>query len=82
MRIEITIGRWAEEYMAGTDNVPTVGSYTMELPNNATIKDAIVAAGIPYTAVGFATIAGTAVRKDSSLKDGDIVALYPPIVGG
>lgn len=56
--------------------------YTLDLPEGATIGEAMAAQAIADDEVGFAVIGGKAVRKDYVLKDGDDVMLYPAIVGG
>jgi sulfur carrier protein ThiS len=57
-------------------------TFTLDLPEGATVLDAMAAQGIDDADVGFAVIKGKAVRKDHVLADGDDVMLYPAIVGG
>lgn len=57
-------------------------TFLLDLPDGATVAQAMAAQGIADEDVGFAVIEGGAVRKDYVLKDGDTVMLYPAIVGG
>ena len=75
MKVTVIPGSWAQKYVQRE-------WLTVELPESATVADAITAARVPADAVGFAVISGSAVRKDHKLTDGAEVTLYPPIVGG
>jgi len=75
VKVTVVLGSWAEKYVQ-------VERVELELPDGATVVDAIEAVGVPVDAVGFGVVGGNAVRKDYKLVDGMEVALYPPIVGG
>lgn len=54
----------------------------MELPNKATPKDVIGKLGISKSEVAILLVNGRDGQMDSSLMEGDLVALFPPIGGG
>jgi len=58
------------------------GRWEIDLPEGATVADAISAIKVPVDDIGFAIIDGKVVRKDYGLKNGDEVTLYAAIVGG
>lgn len=53
----------------------------IELPENATIDDAIDSLHIPKTAL-LRIVNGEHCPSKHTLKDGDELALFPPIAGG
>ena len=75
MKITVETGRWAARY------VPEE-ILTLELPEDATVQDAVDAIGLPPDETGLATIDGKAVLRDYVLSDGEKVKLYAAIIGG
>ncbi len=53
----------------------------IELPENATIDDAVNSLNIPQTAL-LRIVNGEHRPLNHTLKDGDDLALFPPIAGG
>ena len=74
MKITVKTGAWADKYVKGRSEI--------DLPENATVTDAITALDIPIDDVGFAVINSVAVRKDHPLKNETFVTLHPAIMGG
>jgi len=55
----------------------------LELPDSATIKDALLALEIPLDSVQVFTVNGKLVRdKNHTLNDGDDLTILPPVGGG
>lgn len=50
--------------------------------NNVDIRDVLKSLEIKEEALGIALINGRHSESDSILKDGDVLALFPPIGGG
>jgi len=74
MKVIVKAGSWADKYVKGRSEI--------DLPENATVMDAIITLDIPIDDVGFAVIDSIAMRKDYPLKNGNIITLHPTIVGG
>ena len=55
---------------------------TLELPAGATIGDVVRALGIPGTVKLLRIVNGEHRPENELLKDGDELALFPPIAGG
>ena len=75
MKITVETGRWAARYMP--DEIAT-----LELPEGATVQDAIDAAGLPADEAGLVAVDGAAVARDYVLPDGGTVKIYAAIIGG
>lgn len=57
-------------------------SMALILPEKSSIDELLQMQGIPAGEVGMIVVNGTLSRKDSTLKDGDFVQLYPWLEGG
>lgn len=55
---------------------------TVELPDNADVKDLISSLGFPVAEVGALSINRCQAMLDQKLNDGDFVDIIPPIGGG
>jgi len=75
MRVTVTASSWAKRWLPN-------GTAALNLPNNATALDVLAPLGIPPEEVGLFAINGTAVLKDAQLNDGDVVRVFPIIMGG
>jgi len=75
MQITLETGRWAARYIEER-------TASINLPEGATVADIVVSSGIPTDEAGIASIGGNAVSRDYRLSDGDVVKLFPVIVGG
>ena len=58
------------------------GRASVELPDGATVSDALGAIGVPSTASWNASIEGSLVYAEQMLKDGDHLLVFAPIAGG
>ena len=54
----------------------------LDVPEGATVKGAILAAGVPEGKTWNASIDGILVYEDTILKPGDSLIVFPPISGG
>ena len=75
MKITLETTSWAARYVDER-------SVTLEMPEGAVVADAIAASGIPADEAGIAVIDGKAAARGHRLADGDVVRVYPVIVGG
>ena len=75
MKITIETGRWAARY---TDNE----TVCIDMPEQSTVADVIEALKLPSDETGIAAINGNAVPREHVLSDGDILKIYPAIIGG
>jgi len=73
MTIKIITGSWAKKY-----NVPE----TLELKDGTSISEALDGLEIPAGEIGLTVIDGKATRRDTELRDGDSLEIYPVIVDG
>lgn len=69
---------------AGLELKSTLGQRTNSIESRAglTLAGAIDSLGIPRGAVAIAMVDGRQATLDAELRDGDRVALFPPIGGG
>jgi molybdopterin converting factor small subunit len=76
MKITVEVSSWFKKY---TDGRPSV---EIEAKNGITAAAAAVAAGVPAEEVGFVSRSGVRIDTDSVLKDGDVIKIFPFIIGG
>ena len=75
MKVTVITGEWARRYIPrerSEENIPeglTAGGLLERLP-------------IPTDDIGIIAVNGRAVRREDILCDGDIVKLFPKIIGG
>ncbi len=55
---------------------------TVDLPDGATVADVIELFKIPENIPKLNILNNVHVKRDHVLKDGDVLALFPPIAGG
>jgi len=83
MKITVKVGSWASECLSSP---PPLKDHffllELDLPKDATVREAALMAGIPAEKLGISVIEDRVVRQNFVLSDGDTVALYPPIIGG
>lgn len=65
---------WAERYIGGKAKKLTL--------NASTAREAALAAGIPPDEIALIERDGALIALDELLKDGDVIEVYPPIIGG
>lgn len=77
-------------YATLTDHLPAHArrdnAMQLDLPDAATITDAIAPFGLPPRLVHLVLVNGVFVppqeRANRALRDGDVLAIWPPIAGG
>lgn len=57
-------------------------SMDLDLPEGATLKDALAAAGVPQGLWGVTLVGDRVCGTGESLSDGDKVTVLPPVSGG
>ena len=75
MKITVETGNWAARYV--DESV-----LTLDMPEDTTVADVIDAIGIPAEETGIIVVDGKAVARDCVLSDGDVLKIYPVIIGG
>ena len=75
INITVIAGSWAKRFI----NEETV---RLSLKDYANISDALVALGIPLNEIGLTAIDGKAVPRETKLRDGDRIRIFPVIVEG
>lgn len=55
---------------------------TVELPEGATVGDLLVRLAIPGEMAALLLVNGTHQPPDTALKDGEVLAMFPPLAGG
>jgi len=75
MKIIIETGEWAGRYIGDKTDV-------LHLDEGSSAADAIAALGIPPEEAGMVAVGGKAVSKGYVLSEGDVLKIYPVIIGG
>lgn len=75
MKIIVSTGSWAKRYL---ENDP----YEFVLPEGSTVAAALAMLPLPSAEVGMTAINGQAVRQSFLLSEGDLLKIYPVIIGG
>ncbi len=79
MRIEVNLYATLKRYMEnGHDGKPSV----LEISEGTRVKDVIQKLKIPSDSVKLIFINGVHAKRDTILKDGDRLGLFPPVGGG
>ena len=68
--------------MKVTINTTSGQAHTGDLPAESTVADAIIAFDIPRETTGLAAIDGKLIPAEYVLSDGDVVEVFPVIIGG
>lgn len=83
MKVNIIVSSWFKRYTGGVSHLE------QELLEGETAWQAVCRAGIPAADIGFMTVAGageagSAMRVDETYRaaDGDVLRVYPFIIGG
>ncbi|MCL2408075.1 MAG: MoaD/ThiS family protein [Oscillospiraceae bacterium] len=76
MTITVEIGSWAARWLDRRVILLT------GMPDDSTVTDAIIAAGIPRDEAGVVVLNGDLIQKSHRLSDGDIIKIHPVIIGG
>lgn len=75
LTVSVSMGSWAERYTGVRDTKLT-------LNDGSTVSDALKLLQLPAEEVGMTSVNMTIVGKDSVLRDGDLLKVLPPIIGG
>ena len=75
MKIKVLAGDWANRYV-------TENEKELVFSDKATVADILQSLPIPAAEVGLTAVNGRAADRRFALNDGDVVKLYPVIVGG
>ena len=79
MRIEVNLYATLKRYLeSGTGGEPSV----LEISEGTGVKDIIKKLKIPGDLVKLIFINGVHAKRDTILKDGDRLGLFPPVGGG
>ena len=79
MNIEVEPRSYLSEFIKDSSNGKIL---KVSLEENAKILDVLRIIGIPQEKIHLVIINDTVSSIDSSLKDGDRVIFYPPLMGG
>jgi len=69
-------------HLAHSNQGKQLRSGRIELPDQATLADALAYVGVPAKIPYIVTINGTLARSGQSLQEGAVICLIPPISGG
>ena len=75
MKITVAAGSWARRYMVD-DSV----EFTM--PEHSTVADVLKLTALPQDETGMTMIEGKNVAPEHPVTDGDVLKVYPVIIGG
>ena len=75
MKITLVTGSWARRYVAAE-------SVELNMPDHSTVADALKTSALPSDEAGMAIIGGKSVAREHTLSDGDVMKVYPVIIGG
>jgi len=79
MEIEIRLFATFREYLpegSGTF------SFKKTIHESTTVGDIIKELGLPLDMPKIVIVKGSQVKEDSTLQDGDVVSIFPPMAGG
>ncbi len=79
MRIEVNLYATLKKYMK---NETEGKSSVIDVENGVCVKDVIQKLKIPADSVKLIFINGVHAKRDTILKDGDRLGLFPPVGGG
>ena len=75
MKITVDTGKWAIRYTG-------IESVCIDLPEQSTVADVINNLKLPPDETGISAINGNAVPREHVLLNGDVLKIYPAIIGG
>ena len=75
MKVTLVTGSWAKRYVAGE-------SVVLDVPERSTVADVLKASALPLDEAGMALTGGRPVTQEHVLSDGDVLKIYPVIIGG
>ena len=81
MKIYVELSEWLKRFAGGERNLVLDFYDTIE-SGSITGNEAIKMIGIPMDEVGFISVNGVKSNMTDTLKDGDKVAVFHPIIGG
>jgi len=79
MAVRVFLSTALRRYVEGYDGETGV---FLEPQNLKTVRDICLHLGIPSEKIKLAMVNGRSVSRDHAIRDGDRVALFPPVGGG
>lgn len=76
MRVHVEMTEWFKRYTGGNRN------FDLDVEDGATAVKAVVFTGVPEEEVGFITVNSSRVDTGFVLSEGDLLKVYPLIIGG
>ena len=58
------------------------GSTALDVPDGSTVRDVVRRLGIPTDLERVTLVNGDNIAPEQALRDGDVVTVFPPLVGG
>jgi len=74
VKITVSAGSWARRYLKSPCE--------LDLPDGSTVADALLLLPLPQQEIGLVAIDGAAVPRETVLRHGDNLKIYPVIIGG
>ena len=75
MTVKIFAGSWARQFIRQE-------TATLNLNEGSTVEDALAELSVPPDEIGLTVIDNKAVARETGLRDGDIIKIFPVIAGG
>ena len=75
MKFTVIAGNWAARYMKP-------GSIEMNIPKQSTVAGALKQLPVPIDEIGVTALNGKAVKHEQALAEGDVLQIFPVIIGG
>ena len=75
MKITIQLGSWAKSYVSAE-------VLEQDMPKGASVADLLTVLPIPEEEIGLISINGQAVLREKKLENGEILKIFPAVMGG
>lgn len=75
IKVTFVAGRWVLSYW------PEI-SFELAVPEGTSVRQAALLSGLPEDEIGLFSCNGERLLGDEKLEDGDVVTLFPVIMGG
>lgn len=79
MRVEVRLFATLERYLPADADGDRV---MLDLPEHGTVADAMARLRVPTDLPVLAVVNGLEADRDTRLRTGDVVAMFPPLAGG
>jgi len=77
MTATVITGEWARKYITNWQK-----EMEITYPDGMSTADLLALLAIPVDEAGIIAVNGQAVRLEKILRDGDVITLFPAIIGG